>query len=152
MRCLAFAAFASLAILAGCAGLEPAGRSAASAPPSSASAPQPAAEPAPAADGAQQISPTVTLPAPPPQPARPAADNEVVIPGVRETQVQPPNGDPRTAAERMADISAWDRCVTRVHNQGEADPMKPQLDDPEAYCRQALGMASRTAVPASRRP
>lgn len=51
----------------------------------------------------------------------------------------------------MQDINAWDRCVTHVQAAFESDPMRPQLDSPEEYCSQSLGMANRTAVPDSRR-
>ena len=54
-------------------------------------------------------------------------------------------------AERMEDVRAWDRCVIAVQSATESDPMRPQLTTPEEYCRQSLGMADRTAVPASRR-
>ncbi|MES1200479.1 MAG: hypothetical protein ABUS57_03410 [Pseudomonadota bacterium] len=81
---------------------------------------------------------------------RAANNNEIIVPGTR--QIRPPHGDPRTQTERMADIRAWDRCVMRVHNLGESDPTKPQLEDPEDYCRRALGMSNRTAVPDNRQP
>jgi hypothetical protein len=64
--------------------------------------------------------------------------------------VQPPGGDPRSNAERMQDIRAWDRCVMGVQSAAEADPLRPQLETPEEYCRQSLGMADRTSVPVSR--
>jgi len=65
--------------------------------------------------------------------------------------VRPPQGDPRSNEERMADIRAWDQCVIQVQSAFDADPMRPQLTTPEEYCRDSLGMAERTAVPLSRR-
>jgi hypothetical protein len=50
----------------------------------------------------------------------------------------------------MEDIRAWDQCVTRVQAAFESDPMSPQLDSPEEYCSQSLGMSDRDAVPLSR--
>jgi hypothetical protein len=76
--------------------------------------------------------------------------SDIIVPGVRERQVQPPRGDPRSTSERMEDIRAWDQCVTRVQAAFESDPMSPQLDSPEEYCSQSLGMAERDAVPLSR--
>jgi hypothetical protein len=75
----------------------------------------------------------------------------IVVPGQRETQVPPPGGDPRSVAERAEDVRAWDRCVMSAQGAFESDPMRPQLDSPEEYCRNSLGMASRTAMPESRR-
>jgi hypothetical protein len=183
-------AIAALAALAGCAGMESAGRNAsrdpvASAPASApapravASAPTPAPAtaplPAPVASAPSATpAPTVTAtPAPPPPQAAlaprttaaPAIEedeapvavdtsqrsaSDVIVPGVRERQVQPPRGDPRSTSERMEDIRAWDQCVTRVQAAFESDPMNPQLDSPEEYCGQSLGMADRDAVPLSR--
>jgi hypothetical protein len=76
---------------------------------------------------------------------------DIVVPGQVERQVPAPDGDPRSTAERMADIRAWDRCVMQVQGQASADPMRPQLELPEEVCRNELGMANRTAVPARRR-
>ena len=105
------------------------------APPSR---PPPMAAPSP-------IAPASTRPvAPNPQ------DDEVVVPGQVERQVRAPD-DPRSTSERMQDINAWDRCVTHVQAAFESDPMRPQLDSPEDYCSQSLGMANRNAVPESRR-
>jgi hypothetical protein len=168
------AAAAALIALAGCAGMESAGRNAsrspeptrvASAPPvQSAPAPMQAAPtrsaPAPVAEAALP-PPSTTSSAPPvsaqpaPQADRPVRttarnDDEVVVPGQRERQVQPPNGDPRSNTERMQDIRAWDQCVVRVQSAYDRDPMRPQLDSPEEYCRESLGMADRTSIPVSR--
>jgi hypothetical protein len=93
--------------------------------------------------------------APAPQPDRPVTtaardDDDVVVPGQRERQVRPPNGDPRSNAERMEDVRAWDQCVIRVQAAYDRDPMRPQLDTPEDYCRESLGMADRDSIPASR--
>lgn len=165
------AATAVLIALAGCAGMESAGRSARTAEPTPvASAPPPTATPAPAqtpvappppaTEPAPAAPPPAPTPAPqtPPPPAEaseetvaaPRASGDVVVPGARQRQVQPPGGDPRSNAERMQDIRAWDQCVMRVQSAFERDPMRPQLQTPEEYCRQSLGMADRTAVPASR--
>ena len=157
-RLAAVAAMAAL--MAGCAGMESAGRNAsrgpdAAPPPSVANTPAPTAaaptpEPAPPA-------PTVgaaTAPAPTEPPTQSvdtrAGGNDVVVPGMRERQVPAPGGDPRSTAERMQDIAAWDRCVMRVQSAFESDPMRPQLESPEEYCRQSLGMADRDAIPISR--
>ncbi|QGZ93211.1 hypothetical protein [Terricaulis silvestris] len=182
------AAIAVVAALAGCAGMESAGRNAARDPVASAptaapaprvvaSAPTPATAPlpAPVASAPRPTpAPIVTAtPAPPPpqaitprttaapaveddEPAPVAIDtarrsgSDIIVPGVRERQVQPPRGDPRSTSERMEDIRAWDQCVTRVQAAFESDPMSPQLDSPEEYCSQSLGMAERDAVPLSR--
>jgi len=77
-------------------------------------------------------------------------DDEVIVPGQREQQIAPPNGDPRSTSERMQDIRSWDQCVTRVQSAFERDPMRPQLDSPEEYCARSLGMADRDAIPISR--
>lgn len=182
-------AIAAVAALAGCAGMESAGRNASrdqvsSAPPSApaprvlASAPTPPPAPAPlpppvASAPRPAPAPAVTaVPAPPPPQvitprttAAPAIEedeapvavdtsrrdaSDIIVPGVRERQVQPPRGDPRSTSERMEDIRAWDQCVTRVQAAFESDPMSPQLDSPEEYCSQSLGMPNRDAVPLSR--
>jgi hypothetical protein len=169
---------AALTVLAACAGMEPAGRNASRAPsaspppvvqrapaPAPAAAPPPAAAPAPTP--AATTPPVAAQPAPAPAPAPAAApepadpaptpvdtsrrsSGDVIVPGVREQQVPAPQGDPRSASERMRDINAWDRCVTHVQSAFERDPMRPQLQSPEEYCSQSLGMTNRTAVPVSR--
>jgi len=147
------AATAALIALAGCAGVESAGRSASRAPDAAVTAP-PAAATAPA----PQAAPSPTVQAPAPQASQPPAttasrsgdDEEVVVPGIRERQVPPPGGDPRSNAERMEDIRAWDQCVMRVQSAFDRDPMRPQLQSPEEYCSESLGMADRTAIPQSR--
>lgn len=169
------AAAAALIALAGCAGMESAGRNASRSPEPARVATAPPAQAAP-----EQVAPTTSAPAPvaeatlpppsattsaPPVTAQAAAparqadrpvttaarnDEEVVVPGQRERQVQPPNGDPRSNAERMEDIRAWDQCVIRVQAAYDRDPMRPQLDTPEDYCRESLGMADRSSIPASR--
>ncbi|HYD88702.1 MAG TPA: hypothetical protein VEA80_14605 [Vitreimonas sp.] len=177
MRRVAIVA-ASIA-LAACAGLEPAGRNAgrAPAPPPAASTaapaqtaptlppPQTGAQPSAAPTTNPPLvtapAPTTTAPAaapdvaapPPTQPRRAQSDPDdaIVVPGQREQQVRPPAGDPRSIAERMEDVRAWDQCVMQVQSAFESDPMRPQLTSPEEYCRQSLGMADRLAVPASRR-
>lgn len=155
------AAMAALMALMGCAGMEPAGRNASrapqAAPPPAASAPAPsvvAPPPAPVASPPPVASappPAASEVAPSPEPVDTrAGGNDVVVPGMRERQIPAPGGDPRSAAERMEDISAWDRCVMRVQSAFESDPMRPQLESPEEYCRQSLGMANREAIPISR--
>jgi len=157
-----FVTFAALAALAACAGLQPAGRSAMShsaPPPPQQTQAAPAAEPAPPPAATSAAAPTpppgaVTVPgvAVTPPPPRTTDENEIVVPGVQAQQVQPPHGDPRTQSERMADIRAWDHCVTRMQDQGARDPMRPDLEAPEDYCRRALHMADRLAVPDNRQP
>lgn len=202
------AAAAALIALAGCAGMESAGRNASRSPAPervATAAPPPAARPTPPPAAAPSPAPAATIatppppasstpppvvtaqtppprvvastPAPPPAattppPARvfspaqstaapPLEDEEevqtaarsgddVVVPGVRERQVPAPGGDPRSRAERMQDIRAWDRCVMSVQGAAEADPMRPQLVTPEDYCSQSLGMSDRNSVPQSR--
>jgi hypothetical protein len=77
--------------------------------------------------------------------------NSVVVRGVAERPVPPPDTDPRSTSERMADIRAWDQCVMRIQNTSESDPLRPMLDTPEEVCRVRLGMASRQSIPDSRR-
>ena len=158
---------AALIALAGCAGMESAGRTASRTPQAEpvAAAPAQASSPAPPPSAAPvQVAPMQTAPvpmqpaqAPPPaqtdQPvttASRAGDENVVVPGARERQVPAPGGDPRSNAERIQDIRSWDQCVMHVQNAAEADPLSPQLETPEDYCRNSLGMANRTAVPQSR--
>jgi hypothetical protein len=143
-----WAAAAAIAMLTACAAFEPAGRNAESAPAPAAPAASAPAEPSPApAPAAPAAAPQVNAPAPAPAPARSGGD--IVVPGQREVQTPPP-GDPRSNAERIEDIRAWDQCVTHVQAAYERDPMRPQLDTPEDYCARTLGMADRTAVPQSR--
>src|SRR5262245_39426095 len=157
------AVVAALTTLAACAGVEPVGRNAragepvmggAAAPAETAALPPPQA--APAQQGADERlapPPAETAQAEPTSPPQDSGgaddDGAIVVPGQREMQVPPPNGDPRSVAERMQDVRTWDRCVTDAQAT-DSDPMRPQFDTPEEYCRQTLGMASRTAVPASR--
>lgn len=160
MRRLAVSA--ALIAMAGCAGVESMGRNAQRTemppPPEAAAATQ---MPAPAPPAAAPSTPPPA--AAPPAAATPAQDasaqdaeadeseGAIVVPGQREMQVPPPSGDPRSVAERMEDVRAWDQCVTATQSAFERDPMRPQLDSPEEYCSRTLGMADRTAVPASRR-
>lgn len=145
------AVLAAVIALAGCAGVESAGRNARG------DLPPPPPETAAAEDPAAPAPPMQAAPPPPAQTAgaRPAGEDEegaIVVPGQREVQVPPPDGDPRSVAERMEDVRAWDQCITTSQAAFERDPMRPQLDSPEEVCSRMLGMASRTAVPASRRP
>jgi len=127
-------------------------------------APPPAPRPAPVVTAAP-AAPVATTPPPqrveaqPPQQLADAGDQrvsadtaeeQVIARGQRERQVRAPNGDPRSASERMQDIRAWDQCVMRVQNAFEADPMSANLDQPEDVCARSLGMAERTSVPQSR--
>lgn len=101
--------------------------------------------PPPVAVAANVAEPT------PSAPARDANNGEVIVPGVVHRQVQPPNGDPRSTQERMADIRSWDHCVMHAQNV-QSDPLRPITDTPEDICRQRLGMNNRTSVPDSRKP
>jgi hypothetical protein len=123
------------------------------APPPPVASPAPVIAPQPAAP-----PPTLTpAPAPAATSAAPGRvftpnpqDDTVVVPGQRERQIAPPNGDPRSNGERMQDIRAWDQCVMRVQSAFDSDPMRPQLTSPEEYCARSLGMSDRTAIPLSR--
>jgi hypothetical protein len=170
------AVLAVMIALAGCSSVEPVGRSSQRGPApapvarevqpqTQAALPPPAPSSQPAAPAPlvtpPQAAPAQAAPAPTPQAAPPEPtptgtasaedDDAIVVPGQREMQVRPPDGDPRSMGERMEDVRAWDQCVTSVQSAFERDPMRPQLDTPEEYCSRSLGMASRTAVPASRR-
>lgn len=164
--------------LAGCAGLEPAGRNASRSPSPAATAPAPRAAPAPAVTPSPtpppvqtQAAPVVAAPTPAPQQAAPPVaapqvsvptppastparaqsdDDDIVVPGQVRAQVPPPAGDPRTNEERRADVRAWDQCIMQVQSAFDSDPMSPQLTTPEEYCATSLGMADRRAVPVSR--
>lgn len=114
-------------------------------PPVTAAAPPPAAAPTTPPPIA---APTTPARAPVLTPQR--SDDDIVVPGQREQQVLPPNGDPRSTSERMQDIRAWDRCVTTVQAAYERDALRPQMDTPEEYCSRSLGMANRDAIPLSR--
>jgi hypothetical protein len=171
------AAAAALIALAGCAGLEPAGRnatradapsppartasaqtqrSAPVAPPPSYVPPPPSQVHSPAPPVAQQAqlqpppvaAPSVAAPAPPPPP--PPANNEDVTVVAPARQIEPPHGDPRSVAERREDIQIWDHCVLQVQQTYAADPLEPETETPEDICRRQLGQANRTAVPTSR--
>ncbi len=142
------AAAAALAALTGCAGMQPAGRNAAErAPPP----PSPAAVAAlPSAAPAPQVQPAPVQAATSAQPeqATPATgDEQVIVPGQREQQVRPPNGDPRSVAQRREDVRNWDSCVLEAQADRENDPTRPDLTSPEDYCSRSLGMADRSAVP-----
>ena len=145
------AVLAALIALAGCASVESAGRNARGdlpPPPPEAAAAEDAGAPAPAMQAAPPPPPAQTAGA---QAAGEDEEGAIVVPGQREVQVPPPAGDPRSVAERMEDVRAWDQCITTSQAAFERDPMRPQLDSPEEVCSRTLGMASRTAVPASRR-
>ncbi len=132
----------------------PAARAPALTVPPQAAAPTQSASAAPVqtAPTPPVAAPAVSAPAPQPQRNASAdVDDDIVVPGQREQQVRPPAGDPRSMSQRMEDVRAWDQCVMQVQSAFESDPMRPQLTTPEEYCRSSLGMASRTAVPESRR-
>lgn len=96
-------------------------------------------------------APEVRVPTPTAAPPRPRSDDDdIVVPGQAQEQVIAPQGDFRSREQRNEDIRAWDRCVSSVQAVYERDPMRPQLDSPEDYCSQSLGMASRDAIPESR--
>jgi len=119
------------------------------APPSApvATAPPPRATPVTPPPAA---APTPSTPTRAPVLTPQTSGDDIVVPGQREQQVLPPNGDPRSNSERMEDIRSWDQCVTRVQAAYERDPMRPQLDSPEEYCSRSLGMSNRNAIPISR--
>lgn len=147
------AAGVALLVLAGCAGVESAGRTAregGAAPPTISSAPAPVPAPAPAPTPEPSVAaPNVAVETPPPPRPR-SADDDVVVRG-EYRQIQPPEGDFRSRAQRNEDIRSWDQCVTVVQAAYERDPMRPQLETAEEYCSRSLGMADRTAMPESRR-
>jgi hypothetical protein len=145
--------------LAGCAGLEPAGRNAARPeapvalpPPPAEAAPAPQPPPAPSeptqpTPAAPVAAPSVAAPPPPP----PAADRaDITVTAPTERQVPAPRGDPRSVAEQREDIQNWDHCVMQVQAAYENDPMRVALESPEDVCSRQLGMANRNAVPQSR--
>lgn len=141
--------------VAACAGIEPAGRNAAGAdaplgPPPVSLGGESAPETAPA-ELPPVAAPNVNVPTPPAPARRASGEDEIVVPGRVQRQIPPPNGDPRSRAERIEDIRAWDQCVTSVQAAFESDPMRPQLTSPEETCSASLGMARRDAVPESRR-
>lgn len=164
------AAAVALVMLTGCAGMEPAGRTAQreqagmaspapitpptnSLPPPThvTSAPPLAQAQAPTQTQTTQppvAAPNVAVATPPPTPPRDPSD--VVVHGsVPEQQVQPPNGDPRSIAERREDIRNWDHCVMQAMAQ-QSDPNQLEMDSPEDICSRRLGQSSRNAVPQSR--
>jgi hypothetical protein len=146
------AAGTALMVLAACAGVESAGRSAresGAAPPVISSAPSPAPAPAPAPTPEPSVAaPNVAVATPPP-PRQRSGDDDIVVRGEYESIPQP-EGDFRSRAQRNEDIRSWDQCVTAVQAAYERDPMRPQLETAEEYCGRSLGMADRTAVPESR--
>lgn len=147
------AALVMAAALAGCAALTPDGRGAA---PDGTSLPAAASQAAPQPQPQQQppeapvAAPDVSVETPAP-PAPRSGDDDIVVRGQQDIQVQPPRGDPRSNLERREDVQAWDQCVTRAQAMGERDPTRPQLDSPEDICSRTLGMAGREAVPDFRR-
>jgi hypothetical protein len=92
-------------------------------------------------------------PVPLPEATRPSrsGEDEVVVPGQTQRRIPPPDGDPRSLAERREDVRAWDECVMDAQSAFDDDPLGPQLQSPEERCRRALGMSGRGAIPNSRR-
>lgn len=117
-------------------------------PPASVATPSP--EPIPA-QTPPVAAPDVRAPTPVAAPPRPRSDgDDIIVPGQAQEQVIAPQGDFRSREQRNEDIRAWDQCVSSVQAVYERDPMRPQLNSPEDYCAQSLGMANREAVPESR--
>lgn len=87
---------------------------------------------------AQQIDPNAVPPEDP---------DTIVVPGRVDRPIPIPPGDPRTTLQRMADIRAWDRCVTSAQSASDTDPTRYQPLSPEEHCRDNLGMANRLAEP-----
>jgi hypothetical protein len=115
------------------------------APPASVTtpAPEPVAPPV--------AAPEVRVPVSTTPPPRPRSDgDDIIVPGQAQEQVRAPDGDFRSREQRNEDIRAWDRCVSSVQAVFERDPMRPQLNSPEDYCSQSLGMNDRNAIPESR--
>lgn len=137
--------------LAACAGIAPAGRNASGAEAPPASVASEAAPDTPPPELPPVAAPNVSVAPAPAPPRRASGEDEIVVPGQVQRQIPPPNGDPRSRAERIEDIRAWDQCVTSVQAAFESDPMRPQLQSPEEVCRTSLGMAARDGVPESRR-
>jgi hypothetical protein len=118
---------------------------AATAPP--AIVPTPAPEPV----APPVAAPEVRVPVSTTPPPRPRSDgDDIIVPGQAQEQVRAPDGDFRSREQRNEDIRAWDRCVSSVQAVFERDPMRPQLNSPEDYCSQSLGMSDRDAIPESR--
>ncbi|MBI3439023.1 MAG: hypothetical protein HY054_10345 [Proteobacteria bacterium] len=163
------AAAAALFALAGCAGMEPAGRNASRAeapapvehrapvtpplsyvpPPPSQSYSAPPSQPVPQASSSPTVAAqSVVAPPPPPQQAAdPNADVTVQAPA---RQLEAPHGDSRSVSERREDMQTWDHCILAVQQTYASDPNEPVLETPEDVCRRQLGQASRTAIPAAR--
>ena len=118
-------------------------------PPTAAAAPPPPYAAAAAAVADNSVAaPGVSVA--PDAPTRPPQPGDVVVPSARERPVPGAPRDTRSVTERMADIRAWDNCVLHAQSEGENDPTRPSLTDPEEMCSRHLGMVSRTAVPYSR--
>ncbi len=164
-----YAAVAALIALAGCAGLESAGRNSMRgapepipAPRAAPVAPPPAYAPPPPSQAQTQAPPVRTMqtqPPPvaapsisvaPPPPAPRAEDDADVTVQAPARQVQAPRGDPRSVSERREDIQRWDTCVMQVQQTYASDPLEPETETPEEVCQHQLGQANRNAVPTSR--
>ena len=63
---------------------------------------------------------------------------------------KPPDGDPRSTAERRVDHAAYEKCMLRMQDRSEESFSRAGIaDDPRAYCSQKLGMHNADAVPDS---
>ncbi|MGE0829915.1 MAG: hypothetical protein AB7O04_11255 [Hyphomonadaceae bacterium] len=85
------------------------------------------------------------------QAAQSGGDDDLVVRGQVDRQIPLPPGDPRTDAQRMRDIRAWDRCVLRAQSAADTDPTRYQAESPEELCASSLGMADRLSLPARSR-
>jgi len=96
---------------------------------------------------AQDSGAVITLP--PKEP--PPGDDTITVPGAIDRPVEAPDGDPRTPGQRRSDARAYDRCINKAASrQSDNAVANPVGADPEDYCRERMGMASRDSVPDSR--
>ena len=96
-----------------------------------------------------QDSGVITLPAPPHEPE--PDDGSIDVPGALERPVAPPDGDFRTPGQRRSDARAYDRCINKISaRESDRAVSNPVGANPEDYCRERMGMASRNAIPDSR--
>ena len=96
---------------------------------------------------AQDSGAVITLP----PKETPPDDDTINVPGAIDRPVEAPDGDPRTPGQRRSDARAYDRCINKAASrQSDNAVANPVGADPEDYCRQRMGMASRDSVPDSR--
>jgi hypothetical protein len=96
---------------------------------------------------AQDSGAVITLP----PKETPPDDDTITVPGAIDRPVEAPDGDPRTPGQRRSDARAYDRCINKAASrQSDNAVANPVGADPEDYCRQRMGMASRDSVPDSR--